>query len=62
MSGGAPASEFDKIRATISNSFPEFTTRFRSEVTPLWAGAEGAARQAKNHVIDPPGSFVDAPW
>ncbi|KAF7917202.1 uncharacterized protein EAE98_010307 [Botrytis deweyae] len=54
FSGNAPASEFQKIRETIIKVIPDFTDRFSEGIDPAWVSAVGAARRAKEYMLNPP--------
>ncbi|TGO33915.1 hypothetical protein BHYA_0221g00050 [Botrytis hyacinthi] len=54
FSGDAPASEFQKIRETIIKVIPDFADRFSEGINPAWVSAVGAARKAREYVLNPP--------
>ncbi|TGO21191.1 hypothetical protein BPAE_0234g00030 [Botrytis paeoniae] len=54
FSGDAPASEFQKIRETIIKVIPDFADRFSEGIDASWVSAVGAARRAREYMLNPP--------
>lgn len=53
FSGDAPDSEFQKIRESVEEIFPDFADRFVEGIEPKWVGAVGAARLARLFTFHP---------